>query len=585
MIKRLDAAPLWTLLLAVLGLMLWSAGCGKSAKPVKKVPRNRTLILECADEAGGQLQGYDAFNPYQVISGRTGWNFLYEPLYFYAAHRPKDNFIPWIATGPPQFNEDFTEVTIKIRDGVTWSDGVPWTAADIVFTIEMLKNGPKGLRFRTDMRTWVDQVTLVDEHTVHIKLTAPNPRFIFSYFTHNFENGIPIVPKHIWEGKDPLTFANLDIEKGWPVVSGPYRVVHSSPQQRILDRTDNWWAARVGFREMPKVERLIFLPAMEESKRVANIILNNVDCCLDLRPQNVRTVLDRNPNITTWTGDKPPYGYLDWWPISLGFNVLEPPFDDPEIRWAVNYAINRDQIIEVGWKKSGSPTLLPLPDFPPMREFTGSVEHLLKKYPVGTYDPAKTAEIMVRKGWQRDDDGFWTKDGERFKIVVEIFTFFQDFTPVLIEQLRAAGFEASFRMTSDSGTRMAQGVARTFITGNGGSVRDPYFTLRLYHSRFVQPTGTAGEYFWRWKNENFDAIVDQMGRTAPDDPKLKALFVEAMDIWLKELPAIPLVQWYHRIPHNQTYWRNWPSADNPYVNTAYWHRTALLVLLNLEPVE
>ena len=74
-----------------------------------------------------------------------------------------------------------------------------------------------------------------------------------------------------------------------------------------------------------------------------------------------------------------------------------------------------------------------------------------------------------------------------------------------------------------------------------------------------------------------------MGQTAPGTPELHKLFREAMEIWLEDLPSIPLVQWYHRIPYNETYWTNWPSADNPYINSAYWHKTWLLVLLNLKP--
>ena len=161
---------------------------------------------------------------------------------------------------------------------------------------------------------------------------------------------------------------------------------------------------------------------------------------------------------------------------------------------------------------------------------------------------------MQRKGWHKDEDGFWSKDGTRLKIVVDVFpNLFQDFTPVLIEQLRQAGFDASFRATNDAYTRMTQGTAWAFVVGHAASVRDPYFTLRLYHSRFVQPTGTSAEHFWRWKNEEFDAIVDRMAEVAPEDPELVALFRKAMDIWLRELPSIPLIQWYHRIPHNETY--------------------------------
>ena len=204
---------------------------------------------------------------------------------------------------------------------------------------------------------------------------------------------------------------------------------------------------------------------------------------------------------------------------------------------------------------------------------------------MGTYDPARTDSIMASLGWRRDDEGFWSREGKRFKIVVDIFPIFQDIAPILTAQLRRSGFDASFRKTPDAFTRMSQGVARAYLMGNGGSVRDPYFTLRLYHSRFALPTGTPTTYFWRWANDDFDAIVDRMGQIAPDDPRLEELFHDAMEIWLRELPAIPLMQWYHRIPHNETYWTNWPSADNPYINGAYWHRTWLLVLLGLVPTQ
>jgi len=395
---------------------------------------------------------------------------------------------------------------------------------------------------------------------------------------------VPIVPKHIWEGQDAKTFNNYDVAKGWPVVSGPYRLTLSVPGQRIWDFRQDWWAAEMGFQELPKVERVVYLIYMDEAKRVQNLIANQMDSCLDLRPPNIKIILDRNPNVSTWTGREPPYGYLDWWPISLGFNNLEEPFNDPEIRWAINHAIDREQLVAIGWQGAGEYSLLPFPDFPPMRRFTDKVGDLLEKYPVGLHDPARTEEIMLRKGWTRDRAGFWTKEGERAKIVVDIFTVFQDVAPVLLEQLRRAGFETSFRMTADSYTRMSTGEARAFMYGNGGSVRDPYFTLRLYHSRFIQPTGTSTPTFWRWGNEAFDRIVDKMGQLAPDDPALMGLFRQAMDIWLRELPSIPILQWYHRIPHNETYWKNWPTVQNPYINSAYWHRTWLLVLLGLEPV-
>ena len=572
--------------LVAVSCLLW-AGCGTpeiadGPGALKEVPRERTMILGLL-----QMLDYDSLNPYLPgVTSDTGFNFLFEPLYFYNAYGKKDNLVPWIAEGH-EYNEDYTEVTIKIRPDVEWSDGQPWSVHDLVFTINMLKDNAPELSFSTDMKSWVTEAVAVDSLTARITLTSPNPRFVFSYFSNNFDNGVPIVPKHIWEKQpDPGSFVNLDIERGWPVVSGPYRLVLSEAEQRIWDVRDDWWADKTDFQRTPHVERIIYLPFGDEPKWVQMIMANQMDSSTDLRPANIKSILDQNPNVTTWTGREVPYGYRDWWPCALGFNNLEEPFSDPAFRWAVNHAIDRRQLIEVGWQGAGEYSLLPFPDFPPMRRFFESVADLIEATGVGVYDLVRSAEIMSGQGWRIDGEGFWSRDGQRASFVIDVIpNLFGDITPVLVAQLRQAGFDASFRMTSDAFTRMSTGIAQAFIFGNGGSVRDPYFTLRLYHSRFVEPTGTATQYFWRWKNKDFDGIVDQMGQTAVKDPALVGLYRQAMSIWLRELPAIPLVQWFHRIPHNQTYWTGWPTAEDPYINSAYWHRTWLRVLLRLEPAQ
>ena len=574
---------LWTGLLAACG----PGDPGTAVPGIAPVPRNRTLVLDCAETStcAGQIQDYNTFNPYMPGGvSRIGYNFLYEPLYFYLAYSDTDNVIPWIATGH-EYNDDYTAVTIHLRDGVEWSDGTPWTAHDLVFTIQMLKANAPELTFSTDMDTWVDTAEAVDDLTVRIALRAPNPRFVFTYFTHNFDNGVPIVPRHIWEGHEATTFTNFDPARGWPVVSGPYRMALSEPEQRIWDLRRDWWAAKIGFQRLPRVERLIYLPYQDEVKRVQNLMGNYLDTSLDLRPPNIETAVLRNPAITTWSGREKPYGRRDWWPIALGFNNLEVPFRDPAMRWAITHAIDRDQLVEVAWHGAGEPTEHPFPEFPPLLRFLHGIDDLLQKYPVGRFDPARSAAILDSLGYGRDAEGYWNRDGERLKIVIDIYDFHQDIAAVLTAQLERAGFVAKFRKSPDAATRMMQGDARAFITGHGGSVRDPYFTLRLYHSRFVQPTGTATQYFWRWHNEEFGRLVDGMGETAPDDPELEVLFRQAMEIWLRELPSVPLLQWYHRIPYNQTYWTNWPSADDPYANPSYWARTWLLVLLGLEPAQ
>ena len=96
--------------------------------------------------------------------------------------------------------------------------------------------------------------------------------------------------------------------------------------------------------------------------------------------------------------------------------------------------------------------------------------------------------------------------------------------------------------------------------------------------------GAHAVNFSRWKNPDYDKIVDEVYVTDPNDTdKLKKLFHAAMEIWLPDLPDIQLVQNYHRIPLNTAYWQNWPTADNDYINDASWHLTFPIVLWNARP--
>ena len=561
-----------------------------------QVPRNKTLILGCADGPNNQFADVTLMNPYLHGITRSGYNIAMEPLYYYNAYNTdavcgppgmtcKGGDIPWLAESY-SYNQDFTQLSIKIRQGVTWSDGQPFTANDVAFTINMLKDNAPTMSWSTDMKQWVKEATAVDANTAQITLTAPNPRFFFSYFTFHQDVGVQIQPEHIWKGQDPTKFTNFDMSKGWPVTTGAWKLVLSSPDQKIWDRNPNWWAAKTNFHPLPQMERIIYLPNFDEPKLVELLVSNQADQTLDLRPNNVKAALAQNPKLQVWTENNAlPYGYLDWWPISLGFNDSKAPWNDPEIRWAVNHAIDRKQLVDVGYGGAGVTTVLPFPAFPALQNYTKGLNDLLQQNPIDSFDINKTAQIMQSKGYAKDQGGFWAKGGTRLSMVILIFQIFQDITPVLVAQLRKAGFDATFKTPSNAGDIEAQGTEDAFISGHGGGVRDPYFTLRLYQSRFSAPTGQAAVYPYRWKDDNFDKIVDQMGQTAPDDPKLEELFHQAMQIWIPALPDIGLVQWFHRIPVNTTYWTNWPNEKNPIINTANWHRTAPLWINSLKPAQ
>ena len=198
---------------------------------------------------------------------------------------------------------------------------------------------------------------------------------------------------------------------------------------------------------------------------------------------------------------------------------------------------------------------------------------------------------MTAKGYEKDAEGFWAKDGER--LTFEIITFPQHPSatpqvPIVTEQLRRAGFDASFLLPADFVTRITTGEAKAYLWGHGGSMNDPFATLDdLYHIRHVKPTGEQIPFsnIYRWSNQEFSDIVDQMKLLEPGDPKLKELFHDAMEIWLPELPDITLTETIILLPRNETYWTNWPTPENPYVHEGFWHRTAMLLWPALEPAQ
>jgi peptide/nickel transport system substrate-binding protein len=306
------------------------------------------------------------------------------------------------------------------------------------------------------------------------------------------------------------------------------------------------------------------------------VINNECDLTIDLRPNNITAVQAQNPNITTWTGTEPPYGYLDWWPISLQLNCMQPPFDDPEIRWAINHTINRDQIVQFGYQGAGEGTTLVFPRFPAIEAYTSTIQDQFDS--INSFDLAKTDEIMTAKGWAKNGNGFWEKDGQVFALPIYSLILFQDITPLLVEQLRQGGFDATFEIIvgPEFADSVYGGTVPAWLLGHGGGTRGPYETMNLYHSRYSTDIGTRAQQPFRWVNKEFDAITDEMSVTGEDDPKIAELFKEGMSLWIRDLPDIPLVQWFHRIPTNTTYWDNFPSAENPYINGAYWHRTAPL---------
>jgi len=558
-----------------------TAGLAAQGTQLKEVPREDTLVAVRGGTQGKFTAGDLLGNPFLPLGNHQfGLMLLYEPLAFYSAF--VDEMTMWLAESY-EYSADFKQLTVKTRPGVTWSDGEPFSAEDVAYTFNKLVEVGSTVKWGADVQQFLTKATATDETTTLFEFKVPAPRF-FEYIAYKFDIGVYIVPKHIFEGQDWATFAHGDLAAGQPVTTAPWTLVFNEPEQKIMDRRDSWWGEAAGVAPMPQMLRHVYLPAPPEQGLATGMIANEYDIATGLQPTSFGTVFDGNEKVITWTAREEPFGNVDWWPHSLYLNNDVAPYDDKNVRWAISYYLDREQIIDVGWSGASQPSTLFLPNYPGLQPFIEAAQPLLEEYPITAFDRDKGDELLTAKGWTKNDDDMW-QDETGKQIELEIISFF-DFTsvgPVIVEQLRRAGISASYSEPPNFSTRLSEGDYSGMLFGHGGSYSsDIYYSLRLYQSASTKIPGGHLVNFSHWQNAEYDALVDQLYGTSPTDTAaVMDIWLKCMALWIPDNPDIQISQGLHRLPMNTTYWTGWPDAENPYVNPAHFHLTWPLVMHNL----
>lgn len=561
-----------------------AAPAEEEAEGLKDVVREDTLVV------GWSISSpIGVTNPWAIpgYTHQEGNNMMWEGLSYFRIFA--DEEAPWLAESM-EYNDDFTELTIKINPVAKWSDGVPVTSADVVFTFEGQLND-ETLPYHASFVAFVGSVEAVDDLTAVVTFIQPAPRFKFEVLTLKFDTGIPIVPAHVLE---PLDSYN-DFPGGFDMPhSGPYTIVAWDQTQKILDLREDWWAVEAGLINMPDVKRYVMVnlggQVGANMEAVAQRLVNNeFDSALDLRQSLIASVLEQNSAITSHTGDEPPFGYLDWWPNSLWMNTLIAPYDDVNVRRALALAIDRDTIDDIVYDGAQVTSIYPFPLYPGLEKFVArdDVQALIAEYEPRKFDLEESASLMEAAGFALNGDGLWERDGETVNATIHGFPGIHgDIVPVMEQMLLNAGFDASVDFGDDAYQAMADGAPGLYMFGHGASLADPEAAFLLFHGKYSDQMGTTAgnNRFSRYSNPEFDAILDQMGPLSSDDPLFGDLAAQALEIYWAEQIDIPIIQWLHRIAYNQTNWTNWPTADNigPGVNGAFWAHTGMLVVTSLE---
>ena len=238
-----------------------------------------------------------------------------------------------------------------------------------------------------------------------------------------------------------------------------------------------------------------------------------------------------------------------------------------EVRKAMSRTIDRDTIDEILYEGAKIANIYPFPLYPNLVTFSElpEMKALVDKYQPRKFDLDESATLMTGAGFTKNADGLWEKGGATINCTINGFEgIHSDIVPVLVEMLKNGGFDANVNFGTDAYQNMADGKPGMYMFGHGASTVDPAAAIDLYNSRYSSPVGTTagGNHFSRYANPEYDKLADAMGPLGSDDPEFTKLAVQCMEIYWRDVIDIPIIQWLHRIPYNQTYWVNWPTEAN-----------------------
>ena len=549
--------------------------------------REDTLIID----QPYKLETFDNWNPY-TPGNAFSWGMAeigMDSLMY--LNYGDGKYIMWMAEAV-ESNDDATVWTLHLRKGITWNDGVPFTADDILFTINMqIKNDKLSNHFY--WAEWLDKVEKVDDYTVKYTLKKPNVRFS----AERISGGVGVfpdifIPKHIWETvEDPTTFKNYDPAKGLPMGTGPYVLGKVTTNETIMVRNDNWWGAKSGFAKLPLPKRVVFSYVGTEEVRTQTAIDNGFDSMQDITVGALQAITNQNPKWHPWFEQKP-WAVADPCARIISINAAKQPWDDKDMRKMLSLVMDRQQIVDIAYEGSTTLAAYFWPAYPSMKPYSDLIDPEVYQSFLQP-DTNKAAEILTSKGYTKGAK-YWAKDGKDLGIEIQVPEDFIELIrvgDVYVEQLQKFGINATeaklgavYYTNASTGDYEAQ--SNWFACG---SVNEPWTTLNQFTGE-AAPIGEAAKggpinNQWRWSNKEYSDLVAQIGTTKLDDPKLLELTKQALAILYDELPAFPAAQSRKIVPFNTTYWTGWPTSDNYYIFPCNWCHLFVVAMTKLEKAQ
>lgn len=591
------------------------------------VPRKDTLILE---NPTGRVVPADDFNRWRpgMQSASTGLQQLaLDALWYIDPDAGIDGV--WdnsLAAEKPIYNEDFTEMTVKLRQGIYWSDGVEFNADDLIYTVETLKNTP-GMSYTGQFSTYVESIDRLDDFTVVFHLTKPNSRF-HGLFTVRW-SACFIMPKHVFEKEADVVAYKFNP----PVSLGPYVLKDYDPNGNwyLWERREDWQRTTLARFGEPGPKYAMYVAPGPSDKKVMAQAAKDLDVIHDIAPEGMITLAKTNPTSKGWFKSFP-WAHPDPTLPSVILNLERPPLDNRDVRWALTLSIDIVRVAMASYRGAATISAIHVPPtgmypqyyFEPLegwlREFALDIDgqpylpydpdaslriadearktlgDLVPTDPVEIrkavgagwwkYDVAAAEKLLLANGFTRDGKGMWLlPDGQPWKITLEsegeTRPVMNRGAAMIVECWKEFGIDANLNVF-DNATRSRIALLGEFDADFGWTIEtwgghpDLFFFLESWHSDYYRPEGenAVGRNRMRWKNPELDVIIESIQKLGFDDPQGLELGRQFVKLAAREMPIIPIMSYNVFSVCDETYWEGFPTAEDPYTDpVANWANT------------
>jgi peptide/nickel transport system substrate-binding protein len=482
------------------------------------------------------------FNPYAEASGGPPNTMIYESLLF--TNLANSTINPWLASNW-KFSPDNKQLTFTLRDGIKWNDGKPFSADDVVFTLQQMHKYPA--MDKSAVWTYLASVTAPNAHTVVATFKTPFTPLLW------YLGRYQILPKHIWETVgDPDKYIDTKA-----IGTGPFMLKTFTPQVVTLRKNPLFWQA-----DKPKFDEISYPTYKSNDTLLLNLISDKVDYASIFAPNLDKTYVQKDPtNHHYWLV---PNETVMFYP-----NNAKKPFNQVAVRKAISLALDRDQMskqAEQGYETVAHPTGLILPN---------AKEYLAPEYTGLSFkrDLPQAKQLLESAGYTLKNGFYYDRDGNKLAFKIDVPNSYSDrilLCNIAAANLKDAGIDASVNVLSyiDWYNAKQAGMYDVTIDSDGGGLNPFYYFNRTLNSVRSAPIGkNSASNFTRWVDPKTDQLLNQFAASSDQNVQKQAI-MGLEKIFVEQVPTLPLLDAPYWFEYSTARFTGWPSKDNPYTTAA-----------------